>query len=81
MQLNNMSVGILSNPKVLRAQEELDRGIGLDRPPNLPDEPNPPYVHGIIQEVMRWRPIKLTTNLVKITLQQRSIPGGSINIF
>lgn len=58
MQLNNMLVGILSNPEVLvRAHEELDRVVGSERPPNLADEANLPYVHALIKEVMRWRPI------------------------
>ena len=36
MQLNNMLIGLLSNPDVLiRAHEELDRVVGSDRPPNF----------------------------------------------
>ena len=52
MQLNNMLVGILSNPEVLpRAHEELDRIIGADRPPNFNDEPNLPYTRAIVKVI------------------------------
>ena len=58
MQLNNMILGVLSNPTVLkRAQDELDRVVGFERPPDFGDEPNLPYIRAIIKEVMRWRPI------------------------
>ena len=57
-QLNNMLLGILSNPEILpRAHEELDRVVGSERPPNFDDEPNLPYIRAILKEVMRWRPI------------------------
>jgi cytochrome P450 len=50
MQLNNMLMGILSNPDVVsRAHEELDRVIGSDRPPNFEDEPNLPYTRAIVK--------------------------------
>ena len=52
MQLNNMLIGILSNPEVLpRAHEELDRVIGSDRPPNFNDEPNLPYTRAIVKVI------------------------------
>ena len=58
MQLNNMLIGILSNPEVSKkAHEELDRVVGSERPPNFDDEPNLPYIRAIVKEVMRWRPI------------------------
>jgi cytochrome P450 len=58
IQLNNMLVGILSNLEILeKAHEELDRVVGSDRPPTFDDEPNLPYIRGIVKEVMRWRPI------------------------
>jgi cytochrome P450 len=58
MQLNNMLIGILSNPTVLpKAQEELDRVVGSERPPNFDDEPNLPYIRSIVKEVLRWRPL------------------------
>jgi hypothetical protein len=50
MQLNNMILGILSNPGALgRAHEELDRVVGSDRPPDFHDEPNLPYIRSIIK--------------------------------
>ena len=58
MSLNNMLLGILSNPEIVpRAHEELDRVVGADRPPTFLDEPNLPYVRAIVKEVLRWRPI------------------------
>ena len=57
MQLNNMLVGILSNPDVVsRAHEELDRVIGYDRPPNFADEPNLPYIRAIVKGLHRPNP-------------------------
>lgn len=53
MQLNNMLIGILSNPEVLpRAHEELDRVIGSDRPPDFNDEPNLPYIRAILKVIL-----------------------------
>jgi hypothetical protein len=50
MQLNNMLIGILSNPEILeRAHEELDRVIGTDRPPMFTDEPRLPYIRAIVK--------------------------------
>lgn len=52
MQLNNMILGILSNPDVVRrAHEELDLIVGSNRPPNFHDEPNLPYIRGIIKVI------------------------------
>ena len=52
MQLNNILIGILSNPEVLpRAHEELDHVIGSDRPPNFNDEPNLPYIRAIVKVI------------------------------
>lgn len=50
MQLNNMLIGILSNPEILeKAHEELDRVIGTDRPPMFTDEPRLPYIRAIVK--------------------------------
>lgn len=50
MQLNNMLIGILSDPAILiKAHEELDRVVGSDRPPNFNDEPNLPYIRAIVK--------------------------------
>ena len=56
--LNNIMVGILSNPEVLqKAQEELDLVVGPNRTPTWDDEENLPYIRAIVKEVHRWRPI------------------------
>jgi cytochrome P450 len=48
--LNNCIIGLLSNPEAVRlGQEELDRVIGNDRPPNYDDETNLPYIRAIIK--------------------------------
>lgn len=48
--LNNCFIGLLSNPEAVRlGQEELDRVVGSDRPPNYDDEPNLPYIRAIIK--------------------------------
>jgi len=50
MQLNNMLIGVLSNPEVLvRAHEELDRVVGSDRPPTFDDVPNLPYINAMVK--------------------------------
>jgi len=50
MQLNNMLIGVLSNPEVLvRAHEELDRVVGSDRPPTFDDAPNLPYINAMVK--------------------------------
>ncbi|THU83172.1 cytochrome P450 [Dendrothele bispora CBS 962.96] len=40
-----------------RAQEELDRVVGRSRLPALSDMKNLPYVHAIVKEILRWRPV------------------------
>src|SRR5579859_486449 len=56
--LNNCIIGLLSNPEAIRlGQEELDRVIGSDRPPNYDDEESLPYIRAIIKEILRWRPV------------------------
>jgi cytochrome P450 len=57
MQLNNMLLGVLSNPEVIiLAHEELDRVVGNERPPTFDDVAELPYIRSIVKEVMRWRP-------------------------
>lgn len=49
---------MLSSPDcVRRAHEELDRVVGPDRTPTFNDEPNLPYIRGMIKETLRMRPI------------------------
>ena len=48
--LNNIIVGLLSNPEVVeKAHEELDRVIGSDRTPTFNDEPKLPYIRAIVK--------------------------------
>ncbi|KAE9390849.1 cytochrome P450, partial [Gymnopus androsaceus JB14] len=45
------------NPDCMRkAQEELDRVVGLDRLPEYSDRTLMPYIEGIVQETLRWQP-------------------------
>lgn len=42
-------------PNVLkRAQEEVDRVIGVDRLPSFSDRKNLPYIEALVQETLRW---------------------------
>ncbi len=38
-----------------KAQEEVDRVIGIDCLPTFDDEPNLPYVSALSREVFRWQ--------------------------
>jgi len=40
-----------------RAQAQLDAVVGRGRLPTFADAPRLPYVHAIIKEVLRWRPV------------------------
>ena len=45
-------------PEVMRkAQHEIDVVVGSDRLPTFADTPNLPYVHAMVMEVLRWRPV------------------------
>jgi len=77
MQLNNMLVGLLSNPEaIVKAHEELDRVVGSDRPPNFDDEPNLPYIRAIVKVFLPLPPFDVrnacagvqSTNSVKTIL-------------
>lgn len=49
---------LLSNRNAIRqAHEELDRIVGKSRLPSYQDEPNLPFICGIIKETLRMRPI------------------------
>lgn len=41
-----------------RAQEELDRVLGIDRLPDFSDEKSLPYITAILKETLRWHPIE-----------------------
>lgn len=40
-----------------RAQAELDRVIGRDRPPTVADRERLPYCWALVMETLRWRPV------------------------
>lgn len=40
-----------------RAQAELDAVVGRDRLPTFSDAPHLPYIHAIVKETIRWRPV------------------------
>jgi len=40
-----------------RAQAELDAVVGRDRLPTFSDAPHLPYIHAIVRETLRWRPV------------------------
>ncbi|KJZ75356.1 hypothetical protein HIM_05282 [Hirsutella minnesotensis 3608] len=45
-------------PEVQRkAQEEIDRVIGIDRLPRLEDREKMPYIEGVVKEAYRWSPV------------------------
>lgn len=46
------------HPHVIKkAQAELERVVGPERLPDFSDKDKLPYVHAVIQEVLRWRPV------------------------
>jgi cytochrome P450 len=46
------------NPEVqIKAQEEIDRVIGLGRLPTVEDRKRLPYINAVVQEVLRWHPV------------------------
>jgi cytochrome P450 len=56
--INNWVLAMTLYPDVMRkAQEELDRVVGLDRLPQWEDESNLPYLRAMIKETLRWRPV------------------------
>jgi cytochrome P450 len=56
--LNNWMLAMALFPKTAnRAQEEIDRVVGGERPPQWEDEQNLPYVRAMVKEVLRWRPV------------------------
>jgi hypothetical protein len=55
--LNSWILAMLKNPHVFKkAQEEVDRVVGLSRLPSWQDEKDLPYLRAIIKELLRTRP-------------------------
>lgn len=49
---------LANHPEVqAKAQEEIDRVIGIDRLPLLTDREALPYVHAVVKEVSRWHTV------------------------
>ena len=40
-----------------RAQDELDVVVGRARVPTFADMPSLPYIHAMVKEIIRWRPV------------------------
>ncbi|KZT58492.1 cytochrome P450 [Calocera cornea HHB12733] len=55
--IHTLLVAVLQFPGIQeKAQEELDRVIGRDRPPSIGDREDLPYCAAIVQEILRWQP-------------------------
>lgn len=55
--LNGFVQAMVVTPDVQRkAQEEVDRVVGLGRLPDMDDYPNLPYIRACVKESMRWMP-------------------------
>ncbi|KIY64170.1 cytochrome P450 [Cylindrobasidium torrendii FP15055 ss-10] len=67
-----------------RAQEELDRVVGRTRLPAFSDIDQLPYIHALIRETMRWRPVD-PLGMVHVTVaddwyEGMYIPKGTIYV-
>ena len=52
------TVAMLHYPTVMKkAQEELDRVVGIGRLPEFDDMERLPYIQAVVKETLRWRPI------------------------
>jgi len=64
-----------------RAQEEIDKVVGLSRMPDFDDRESLPYVEGLMQETLRWNPpVALGIphrSMVDDTYRGMFIPEGS----
>ena len=58
MVLESFVLAMVLHPAVVRkAHEELDRVVGRDHLPTFADLENLPYIHAIVKETHRWRPV------------------------
>lgn len=56
--LNWCTLAMVAFPEAQRrAQAELDAVVSRDRFPTFSDSPHLPYIHAIVKETLRWRPI------------------------
>ena len=68
-----------------RAQAEIDTVVGRDRLPTFADSPHLPYVHAIINEILRWRPVTALGGVPHVATKEdwyegMYIPKGTICI-
>ena len=65
-----------------KAQEELDKVVGLNRLPEYDDKENLPYINALCKEVLRWHPIAPLGVAHAVTrdddINGYFIPAGSI---
>ncbi|EED84236.1 predicted protein, partial [Postia placenta Mad-698-R] len=71
--------------KQQRAQQEIDRVIGIERFPRISDRAHLPYVNAVIKETMRWHPVLPLTGIARMSAQDDlydgySIPEGTVVI-
>ena len=51
-------LAMIAHPEAQRlAQAELDTVVGRSRTPTFSDAPNLPYIHAMVKEALRWRPV------------------------
>lgn len=56
--LSSFCLAMILHPEVQKkAQEEIDRIVGVDRLPSFSDRANLPYVDAMVKESLRWHPI------------------------
>ena len=52
------TLAMIAHPEAQRiAQAELDAVVGRSRTPTFSDAPNLPYIHAMVKETLRWRPV------------------------
>lgn len=53
--MNAFMLAMVRNPEVFKkAQEEMDRVVGLDKLPDYQDRSSLPYLDCVLKEVLRW---------------------------
>lgn len=53
--MNAFMLAMVRNPEVFKkAQEEMDRVVGLDKLPDYQDRDSLPYLDCVLKEVLRW---------------------------
>jgi len=83
--ISTFFLAMLLYPEVQRkAQEEIDRVVGLDRLPDFEDEPSMPYVTAVVREALRWRLVLPAGIPHRLTVDDEykgyHLPAGSIII-